>query len=109
MNVNILGSEWTIIERTPHDDDMLVDNDGYCDYSCRRIVINGNMSVEGCDDIPALTKHVLRHELIHAAMYESGLGNNWRKEEFGHDETVVDWIALQFDKLQKIFEQVGCI
>jgi hypothetical protein len=29
--------------------------------------------------------------------------------EFGHDETYVDWIAVQFSKMQKAFEEVGCL
>ena len=46
-------------------------------------------------------RQVIRHEIIHAMLHESGLN------EYAHDETLVDWIALQFDKINKIVEQAG--
>ena len=43
-------------------------------------------------------------EIIHAFMFESGLGSSWQHaEEFGHDETTVDWFARQFTKIHKAF------
>lgn len=42
-------------------------------------------------------------------MFESGLGASWQHaEEFGHDETTVDWFARQFVKIYKAFVEVGC-
>ena len=41
----------------------------------------------------------LRHELIHAFFYESGLN------EFYQDERLTDWIAMQFPKLARTIQQ----
>lgn len=29
--------------------------------------------------------------------------------EFRHEETMIDWIAIQFPKMLKVFEEVGCL
>ena len=47
----------------------------------------------------------LRHELIHAFMYEAGI-------EFGyqfHNEDVVNYIATIFPKLEEAFKTTKCI
>lgn len=45
----------------------------------------------------------IKHEIIHAFMYESGLDN---QNEWAHNEELVDWIAIQFDKMKKAFDSV---
>lgn len=55
-------------------------------------------------------KSIIRHEIIHAFMYESGLDANFEHaNQFGHEETIIDWIAIQFPKLYKAFEAAGCL
>lgn len=47
----------------------------------------------------------LRHELVHAFMYEAGI-------EFGyqfHNEDVVNYIATIFPKLEKAVKETECI
>lgn len=46
---------------------------------------------------------VIRHELIHAFIYESGLSN---ENKWAENEELVDWIAIQFPKLKKCFEKI---
>lgn len=29
--------------------------------------------------------------------------------QWGHEETMIDWIAIQFPKMLKTFEKVGCL
>ena len=48
-------------------------------------------------------KRILRHEIIHAFMFESGLGFNFEHKPFGQDETMIDWFAIQYPKIKKIF------
>ena len=55
-------------------------------------------------------KKQLRHEIIHAFLAESGLQTNFEHcRQFGHDETMVDWIAIQFPKIYKVYKDVGII
>lgn len=50
-------------------------------------------------------KKVLRHEVIHAFMYESGLDVRATFDD-GHFEQMVDWIAIQHEKLHAIYQQL---
>lgn len=110
MNINILGSEWSIDYKTPETDKMLSKARGYTNYSSRRIVID--MSCSEClaaDECACYLKKVLRHEIIHAFLFESGLGGNFEHRKLGHEETMVDWIALQFPKIYQAFREAGCL
>lgn len=106
MTVNVLGTDYKIRESDKVNDTTLETCDGYCDTSVKTIVIDIFQQSPGAlEDLDSYRKKVMRHELIHAFLHESGLGgNSWAK-----DEEVVDWIALQFPKLQKAFEQCGAI
>lgn len=43
-------------------------------------------------------------------MAESGLQANWKHIEcYGHDETTVDWLAIQFPKILKTYQELECI
>lgn len=110
MRVDILGTKYTIAEKKEHEDKILKDCNGYCDYTIKLIVVCQNEpSPETLKDLENLRKKTLRHEIVHAFLFESGLGGSWEHPPHGQEETVVDWIALQFPKLLKAFESVGAL
>lgn len=102
MKVNVLGTEYTIKESNKVDDMNLENADGYCDTSIKLIVINTFKDAPGSiKDLEGYRKEVIRHELIHAFLHESGLhGCSW-----GGNEEIVDWFALQFEKMVECFEK----
>lgn len=103
--VNILGSEYNIEYKEMKDAGI----DGYCDYSSKHIVIRSD-NANKIENFEWLQKKQLRHEIIHAFMAESGLQANWEHEtQFGHEETVVDWFAIQSPKIFAVFMQLGLI
>lgn len=106
MTVNVLGTKYTIKESNKVADQNLENNDGYCDCSIKTIVIDTLKEFPGSlADLESYKKQVIRHELIHAFLFESGLScNSWAK-----DEEIVDWIAHQFPKLQNAFVQCNAI
>ena len=106
MIVNVLGTKYTIKESNELADTNLKNNDGYCDHSIKTIVIDTfRVSPGSLEDLETYKKQVIRHELIHAFLFESGLdGCSWAK-----DEEIVDWIACQFPKLQHAFAQCNAI
>lgn len=107
MTVNILGTKYSVHYKSPSEDKFLRECDGYCDKSSKKIVVTTeNLELE---DFPAYQKKCLRHEITHAFFYESGLAENWEHKNFGQEETVVDWIAIQFPKLLEIFMKVGAL
>ena len=110
MNINILGSEWSIDYKTPETDGALSNARGYTNYASRRIVINmSSNSFSTADAYVFYLKKVLRHEIIHAFLFESGLGENFEHRKRGHEETIVDWFALQFPKIYQAFREADCL
>jgi hypothetical protein len=107
MEINILGTQYTIIETDTTKDSFLDKCDGYCDKTSKKIVVLKESKDCELDDFRLYKNKVLRHEIIHAFLFESGLHENWQHQQ-GHDESYVDWIATQFTKLQKAFEEADC-
>lgn len=108
MKLNILGTEYEIIRNASIEEYPKLKNcDGYTDQSIKQIVIpefvKDDMSEE---DLEYYTKKVIRHEIIHAFMYESGLDSN---SEYAKNEELIDWIAIQFEKLLSIFIDLDVI
>ena len=112
MKVNILGTEYKIIIADEGEKPKLKNVDGYMDYSIKEIVVwkfdDGDpMNIA---DLESYTKKVLRHEIIHAFLYESGIwDNSGEAEAWGQSEEITDWIAIQFPKMQKAFEEAGAL
>jgi len=107
--VCILGTDYTIEQRTRSEDAYLDGVDGYCDKTSKRIVVAHDPDSNELDDYEAYKRKVLRHEIIHAFLFESGLQENFGHPKMGHDETYVDWIAVQFPKMLEAFKKAGCI
>ena len=108
MKVDILGAKWTITLTDKTKDVGLLDSDGYCDPSSRLIVVN-NAPDESLSNRQDWVKRNLRHEIIHAFLFESGIGFNFSGECIGHSETMIDWMVIQFPKMLKVFKEVKCL
>lgn len=116
--VNVLGTVYTIETHKVSEDEFMEKNHfaGYCAEEKKLIVIADITEKPYFDDmdeyeVETFRKRTLRHEIIHAFLNESGLSDSasvpacsWAK----HEE-MVDWIAIQFPKIQKVFEEVGCL
>ena len=109
MQVCILGTKYTVIECDENKDERLKECDGYCDKTTRKIVVIKEPPNSSLGDWEQYRKKVLRHEIVHAYLFESGLHENYRHPSYGHDETIIDWIAVQFPKMLKTFQEVGCL
>lgn len=118
MKVNILGTEYTIETRKISEDKVMKDNhyDGYCCDDEPLIVIADTDDKEYFEDYTEKEKRlfvnkVLRHEITHAFLNESGLQNaaNVYDKAWARNEEMVDWIALQFPKMVKAFQECGCL
>lgn len=113
MKVNILGTYYEIVTKSRASDARLEGSDGYCDGFTKQIVISDlqdyNKDPENTKQI--VRKFVLRHEIVHAFLDESGLmydANVWNGS-WAKNEEMVDWIANQFPKILKAYQEVGCI
>lgn len=109
IKVDILGTEYLICFRDIAEDNMLTQCDGYCDFTSHRIVIKRTNEGTDVEDYEQARRKNLRHELIHAFMGESGLQHNFMHNDYGHDETTVDWFAIQFPKIYEVFKQLNIL
>lgn len=111
--VNILGTEYTIeIHKVSKDEHMKKNNFmGYCWYDEKLIVIPDISEKEYFDFAnnaagTDFANKILRHEIIHAILYESGLSTCC---EWANNEMMVDWIAIQFPKILQVYQEGCCI
>ena len=108
--VDILGTEYTVEALDRKNDSMLGDeNDGYCDHTTKSIVVAQNDELNALKDFDRYQKSVIRHEIIHAFLFESGFGYSCEHPQYGHDETMIDWWAMQSPKIFKVFEQLNLL
>lgn len=109
MEVNILGSLWTIKVESEDENELLKDCDGYCDWTTKEIVIidmlNGSLG-----NMSSHFRKVLRHEIVHAFLFESGLAEcSGEVSCWAKNETMVDWFAWQGLKIYKAWQDANAI
>lgn len=104
--VIILGSYWDVKLRSKKEDDYLVNADGYCDKTMNLIVVKTNDENDTLGNWEEYMRKVLRHELIHAFLFESGLHEEFMHPGRGHDEAYVDWFAVQMLKIKTAYDCV---
>lgn len=106
MTVNVLGQNYQYSEANPENGGKLYENYGYTDRHEKTIVVVADLpenDPQGCGNTDDFKRVLRRHELIHAFLYESGM------REWSEDEALVDWLAIQWPKMQKAFGQVGAV
>ena len=102
--INILGTEYSI-----GIDDTLekINVDGLCKEYDKEIAVRSVNAMLCSEDTDNTKKkrhnEVLRHGIIHAFFSESGL------DDYSSNEQLVNWLAIQFPKIVKAFEEIGCI
>lgn len=105
QSTNILGTEYKIILEP-----SLNERGGETDFYTKVIKISefeDTPELDLTEDKKELQKHILRHELIHAFLFESGLSaNSSSSEAWSSNEEMVDWIAIQMPKIASVYEEI---
>lgn len=104
--VDVLGTTYTVHETDMLQDPALEQCDGYCDETVKVCVIDSmknRTDPMSKQDIQKYKDKTIRHEVIHAFLFESGLADN----SWAANEEVVDWIASMFPKLKDAFAQLN--
>ncbi len=109
MKIDVLGTKYTVIITTAQKDSFLKQADGYCDKTSKKIVVKDRDDDCELEIFEVYKKTCLRHEIIHAFLFESGLHQNFHHDEWGHEETMVDWIATQFPKMVAAFKAADAL
>lgn len=107
VKITILGTEYLVERRSAMDDIKLQEADGYCDTNLKLIVVQ---DIEDFKDdtnskgnLEITEMKVLRHELIHAFLYESGL---CEQSCWAVNEEMIDYFAIQFPKLVRVMNDL---
>ena len=82
--------------------------DGFCDETAKEIVVeNYKRNLPGSKGKLELQEQKnLRHEILHAFLFESGLAEN---SDWAQNEEMVDWFAIQGPKIVKSWEEAGAL
>lgn len=104
----ILGTEYLMFIDS---EDVPASCDGTCDPSTKVIKI-AKMAQEpdSLQDMAERRKCVMRHEILHAFLFESGL---WAETQspsaWAMNEEAIDWMAIQAPKIFKVYQEAGCM
>lgn len=108
MNVNVLGTKYSIAFVSEEKEPRLKGCDGFCDETTKEIVVEnykrGEPGSKG--KLELQEQKNIRHEIVHAFLFESGLAEN---SEWATNEEMVDWIAKQGPKLVKAWQEAGVL
>lgn len=110
MKINILGTNYSIIFSHRDTNVDLENNDGVCDETVKQITVENYKGEDGKPgikkDLDVQRKKNVRHEIVHAFLFECGLAEN---SSWAQNEEMVDWIAIQGPKLYKKWEEAGAL
>ncbi len=105
--VNVLGTEYKVLIKNENEDEKLKNYDGYCDSSINMIIVAElKEDLDTVADLEVYKAEVIRHELIHAFLDQSGLKccSDWAR-----NEEMVDFFAIQMPKMVKAMNELNII
>lgn len=111
MKVNVLGTEYDIVIKPTGSEEYL----GMCFYAKREIVVDDLSEREEYKDAAEEVRErhrrrIMRHEILHAFLYESGLSNDSSPADYwAVNEEMVDWFAIQAPKIYAAYQSTGCM
>lgn len=115
MKISVLGVPYTVRCVLSSKDKHLEDCDGYCDTSTKTIMVRDyteeeRREVDALRDLDAYKHKCMRHEIVHAFLYESGLSVNALDDgPWATNEEMVDWLAIQGPKLHAAWIAAKCL
>lgn len=114
MKIDILGTEYKVVQGSQTTDPELADVDGYIDTSTKTIVVDDMKSIineKGMKkNLEEYKKTIMRHEVIHAFLFESGLAENSNASDaWAVNEEMVDWLAIQAPKIFSTFNKMNIL
>lgn len=114
MIIDVLGTEYEIIRRDYEDEAAFLNGAaGYCDFAGKRIIL-GNLCTFPVHKDSLLSERFyyekagLRHEIVHAFLYESGLDADSFARDGGwaRNEEMIGWFSLQGPKIYKVWNEL---
>lgn len=110
LKINVLGTKYKIIVKNDIEEIRLKENWGFTDFHTKEIYIRDDIDREtkdSCKNLIDFKNKVLRHEILHAFLYESGLReNSFGSPSWAENEEMVDWFAIQMPKIFKVYKEL---
>ena len=103
--VIILGTVYTIKQVTEQEEPRIKGADGFTDWTTKTICLSKPDPESNLGNFEGYANKVLRHEVIHAFLYESGLHECAMFDDV-HFEQMVDFFAIQSPKILKVFQKL---
>lgn len=104
MYIDILGTPYNIKFQTPQENPKLdiADANGLAELYSKELIIRTGYEDDpnSFNNVTEFREKVMRHEVIHAFFHECGL------DIYSDDETLVNFLALQFPKLEAVMHKV---
>lgn len=116
--VNVLGTPYEVIVKKYDEEEAFEKRSicGFCDGYLKQIVVCDMHTYKGWElesegTIMSSQKETLRHEIVHAFFNESGLMDSAHvsTQPWSMNEEMVDWIALQGEKIYKAWSECGAL
>ena len=115
--LNILGTEYQILMKDYGEDEEFERRDicGFCNGLEKEIVVCRMSTYKGWEKenakaVALSERCTLRHEIVHAFLYESGLHvNSASTDAWAANEEMVDWFAIQGQKIYAAWQMVGAL
>jgi predicted Fe-S protein YdhL (DUF1289 family) len=102
FEINVFGQPYTVrIGKRNEMPSCMKDKSGYTDRSIHEIgiwEIRNSTQHNDMQDLASKMKETLRHEIVHAALFESGLLDN---RNYDHEE-IADWLSIKAHALHEI-------
>ena len=114
---DIMGTPYTFSLEIQDEDPCLARDDsidGYCDSDLKRLVVarfdNPRSWKRKFNEnwYQAHEKYLMRHEVIHAYLFESGLGTSAGvyNRSWSMNEEMIDWFALNLPKINRTIAEI---
>lgn len=112
--VNILGTEYKLFLNVKTEKEPRLEKAyGFTDFCVKEIVISEDtekQEEQSMKNLIEFRNKVIRHEIVHAYLYESGLRENSEKQyAWADNEEMVDWFAIQGPKIFKTYKELGVL
>lgn len=108
--LHILGVEYKILILERDDYRYSESDAAFMDFSTKELLIcNYTQDTQSVKDLIEYQRVTIRHEIVHAFLYESGLwASSFSTQHWAQNEEMVDWIAIQAPKLTAAFKEAKC-
>lgn len=118
MKIDVMGVEYSVHRVNPYEQihgGKGLDEQGlggFCDFDLKEIYVSDMSATKGWETEPKSKimereRRILRHEITHAFLFESGL--NWDssvlQDGWATNEEMVDWFAIQGEKIYECWQK----